>query len=184
MSVSVAVISATRAPTSEMPIQWPEIGHTWGQRRDGGPALRRIPGRRPDSSARPAPNSCRGGIHPARPAPNSCRGTGQVRRASLRPTALCSHPPARTAPARAGSWLPPPHDTALGRAFRLAFRDPILHRLSRQVLPLRPPAGWTVSRRFATGRGPYNLAVSPDGRYLVATLKQGERSMFSTWRRG
>ncbi len=32
---------------------------------------------------------------------------------------------------------------------------------------------WTVSRRFATGRGPYNLAVSPDGRVLVATLKQG-----------
>jgi len=32
---------------------------------------------------------------------------------------------------------------------------------------------WVVSRRFAAGRGPYNLAVSPDGRYLVATLKQG-----------
>ncbi len=34
-------------------------------------------------------------------------------------------------------------------------------------------ASWTITRRFATGRGPYNLAVSPDGRYLVATLKQG-----------
>jgi DNA-binding beta-propeller fold protein YncE len=34
-------------------------------------------------------------------------------------------------------------------------------------------AGWTVARRFKTGRGPYNLAVSPDGRLLVATLKQG-----------
>ena len=32
---------------------------------------------------------------------------------------------------------------------------------------------WTISRRLATGRGPYNLAVSPDGRLLVATLKQG-----------
>ena len=32
---------------------------------------------------------------------------------------------------------------------------------------------WTVSRRFATGRGPYNLAVSPDGALLFATLKQG-----------
>jgi DNA-binding beta-propeller fold protein YncE len=32
---------------------------------------------------------------------------------------------------------------------------------------------WSVTRRFATGRGPYNLAVSPDGKYLVATLKQG-----------
>jgi DNA-binding beta-propeller fold protein YncE len=34
-------------------------------------------------------------------------------------------------------------------------------------------ASWTVARRFATGRGPYNLAVSPDGKLLVATLKQG-----------
>ena len=32
---------------------------------------------------------------------------------------------------------------------------------------------WKVTRRFATGRGPYNLAVSHDGRLLVATLKQG-----------
>jgi DNA-binding beta-propeller fold protein YncE len=28
-----------------------------------------------------------------------------------------------------------------------------------------------VTRRFPTGKGPYNLAVSPDGRYVVATLK-------------
>jgi DNA-binding beta-propeller fold protein YncE len=34
-------------------------------------------------------------------------------------------------------------------------------------------ATWAVTRRFATGRGPYNLAVSPDGKLLVATLKQG-----------
>lgn len=32
---------------------------------------------------------------------------------------------------------------------------------------------WSVSRRIKTGRGPYNLAVTPDGRYLLATLKQG-----------
>ena len=32
---------------------------------------------------------------------------------------------------------------------------------------------WAVEGRFKTGRGPYNLAVSPDGKYLVATLKQG-----------
>ena len=32
---------------------------------------------------------------------------------------------------------------------------------------------WSVTRRFATGRGPYNLAVTPDGKLLVATLKQG-----------
>jgi DNA-binding beta-propeller fold protein YncE len=32
---------------------------------------------------------------------------------------------------------------------------------------------WTVLRRLPTGRGPYNLAVTPDGKLLVATLKQG-----------
>jgi DNA-binding beta-propeller fold protein YncE len=34
-------------------------------------------------------------------------------------------------------------------------------------------AGWEITRRFKTGRGPYNLAVSPDGRLLLASLKQG-----------
>jgi DNA-binding beta-propeller fold protein YncE len=34
-------------------------------------------------------------------------------------------------------------------------------------------AAWKVARRFKTGRGPYNLAVTPDGRLLLATLKQG-----------
>ena len=32
---------------------------------------------------------------------------------------------------------------------------------------------WKVSRRFTTGRGVYNLAVTPDGKLIVATLKQG-----------
>ena len=31
---------------------------------------------------------------------------------------------------------------------------------------------WAITRRIRTGRGPYNLAVTPDGRYLLATLKQ------------
>ena len=34
-------------------------------------------------------------------------------------------------------------------------------------------ATWAISRRFKMGRGPYNLAVTPDGRLLLATLKQG-----------
>ncbi len=34
-------------------------------------------------------------------------------------------------------------------------------------------AGWTIVRRFATGRGPYNLAVTPDSKLLVVSLKQG-----------
>lgn len=33
--------------------------------------------------------------------------------------------------------------------------------------------GWTMTRALPTGRGVYNLAVTPDGRLLVATLKQG-----------
>jgi len=33
--------------------------------------------------------------------------------------------------------------------------------------------GWAVLRRFATGRGPYNVEVTPDGRLLLITLKQG-----------
>ena len=32
---------------------------------------------------------------------------------------------------------------------------------------------WSITRRLPTGRGVYNLAVTPDGRLLLATLKQG-----------
>jgi DNA-binding beta-propeller fold protein YncE len=32
---------------------------------------------------------------------------------------------------------------------------------------------WSIERRIATGRGPYNIAVTPDGKLLLATLKQG-----------
>ena len=34
-------------------------------------------------------------------------------------------------------------------------------------------SAWQVTRRMATGRGPYNLGVTPDGKLLVASLKQG-----------
>jgi DNA-binding beta-propeller fold protein YncE len=34
-------------------------------------------------------------------------------------------------------------------------------------------AAWAVSRRIKTGRGPYNVAVTPDGKLLLVTLKQG-----------
>ena len=33
--------------------------------------------------------------------------------------------------------------------------------------------GWRLTRTFEAGRGPYNMDVTPDGRLLVATLKQG-----------
>jgi DNA-binding beta-propeller fold protein YncE len=32
---------------------------------------------------------------------------------------------------------------------------------------------WAITRRLPTGRGVYNLAVTPDGKLLLATLKQG-----------
>ncbi|HVT38230.1 MAG TPA: hypothetical protein VHE78_04260 [Gemmatimonadaceae bacterium] len=34
-------------------------------------------------------------------------------------------------------------------------------------------ATWTISRRFKSGSGPYNLGVTPDGKLLLATLKKG-----------
>ena len=34
-------------------------------------------------------------------------------------------------------------------------------------------ATWAISRRIKMGRGPYNLAVTADGKLLLATLKQG-----------
>lgn len=37
---------------------------------------------------------------------------------------------------------------------------------------------WTLLRRFPTGRGPYNLAVTPDGNTLIVTLKQGGAVQF------
>lgn len=41
---------------------------------------------------------------------------------------------------------------------------------NREVLEVDLEA-WTVSRRFATGAGPYNLDVTPDGSLLVVTYK-------------
>lgn len=35
-------------------------------------------------------------------------------------------------------------------------------------------ATWTLSRRWSAGEGVYNLAASPDGKYLVATNKRGK----------
>ncbi|MEO8333678.1 MAG: YncE family protein [bacterium] len=32
---------------------------------------------------------------------------------------------------------------------------------------------WAISRRIKMGRGPYNLALTPDGKLMLATLKQG-----------
>ena len=37
---------------------------------------------------------------------------------------------------------------------------------------------WSLTRTFETGNGPYNLALTPDDRILVATLKQGAAVQF------
>ena len=37
---------------------------------------------------------------------------------------------------------------------------------------------WTLARKWPTGRCPYNLAITPDGTTLVATLKQGAAVQF------
>jgi DNA-binding beta-propeller fold protein YncE len=34
---------------------------------------------------------------------------------------------------------------------------------------------WRITRRIKTGRGPYNLATTPDGKLLLVTLKQSAR---------
>ena len=34
-------------------------------------------------------------------------------------------------------------------------------------------SSWNITRRFTTGAGPYNMAVTPDGKFLVTTLKKG-----------
>ena len=43
---------------------------------------------------------------------------------------------------------------------------------------------WAVLRKFKTGRGPYNLDLAPDGRTLVATLKQSAAVEFFDVERG
>ena len=43
---------------------------------------------------------------------------------------------------------------------------------------------WHVTRKFETGRGPYNLDITPDGQTLVATLKQSAAVEFFDIERG
>lgn len=61
------------------------------------------------------------------------------------------------------TWAQPSHDGA---------RLYVACNAGDEILEI-DVAGWKLLRRFAAGRGPYNLAVAPDGRLLVSTLKQG-----------
>ncbi len=69
------------------------------------------------------------------------------------------HPPASCSP----TWAQP---SATGDKIYVACNK------SDEILEV-DAGSWAIARRFPTGRGPYNLAVSPDGKLLVATLKQG-----------
>ncbi len=61
------------------------------------------------------------------------------------------------------TWAQPSHDGA--RIYVACNKADEIVEVDRDA--------WTVTRRFATGRGPYNLATTADGKLLVATLKQG-----------
>ena len=40
---------------------------------------------------------------------------------------------------------------------------------------------WMVSNRFKTGKGPYNVEITPNGRFLIATLKgEGSTAIWNT----
>jgi DNA-binding beta-propeller fold protein YncE len=74
-----------------------------------------------------------------------------------------THDMAAAAPSCSPTWAQPSADG--GRIYVACNKsDEILEVDARD---------WKLLRRFPTGRGIYNLAVSPDGRLLVGTLKQG-----------
>ncbi len=62
------------------------------------------------------------------------------------------------------TWVQPSHD---GERIYVACNA------SDQVLELDHES-WELTRRFDTGRGPYNVDVTADDRLLVITLKQGD----------
>lgn len=66
-------------------------------------------------------------------------------------------------PACAPTWAQPSADGI--HVFVACNAADVVHEISRET--------WTSTRTFPTGPGPYRLAVSPDGRVLVATLERG-----------
>lgn len=76
--------------------------------------------------------------------------------------------PDHTPPTCSPTWVVP---TRSGRSILVACNrgDRILE-IDRDT--------WTPARTFETGRGPYNLALTPDDAVLVATLKQGAGVQF------
>lgn len=88
-------------------------------------------------------------MHQGASAPDSVRGAG---RAHTMTPASCSP-----------TWAQP---SAEGKNIYVACNK------ADEIIEIEKD-GWTIARRFKTGRGPYNLGVTPDGKLLVASLKQG-----------
>lgn len=89
-----------------------------------------------------------------------------VERFSVAPGAeglLSDEEAGRVASACGPTWATPGVGTRAGFVYVPCNR-------ASEVLEIDARA-WTVTRRFSTGAGPYNLDISPDGRTLVATLK-------------
>jgi DNA-binding beta-propeller fold protein YncE len=82
--------------------------------------------------------------------------------------------PSTTSPSCGPTWAQPSVD---GSVIFVACN------MADQILEI-DCSSWTVRRRFTTGRGPYNLDVTPDGKTLIATLKQGGRVQFFDIRSG
>ena len=72
-----------------------------------------------------------------------------------------SHPGANGAPRCGPTWVQPSPD---GRRAWIACNR------NREVVEV-DLEDWSVTRRFGTGAGPYNLEVTPDGATLVVTYK-------------
>lgn len=67
------------------------------------------------------------------------------------------------------TWVEPAYGARADRFLYIACNK------NQEILEIDVES-WEVSRRFATGAGPYNLETTQDGRYLVATLK-GEQGI-------
>ena len=85
----------------------------------------------------------------------------EVAAAGHSPAGHTGHP--MTPPTCSPTWAQPSADGR--RIFVACNKADEIVELDRE--------SWAIIRRLKTGRGPYNLAVSPDGRLLIATLKQG-----------
>ena len=75
-------------------------------------------------------------------------------------------PPDPAAPSCAPTWVSP---GAGARADRFVY---VTCSARAEVLEVET-GGWRIARRFATGPGPYNMAVTPDGGRLIVTLRSG-----------